>query len=405
VLLGKDVMTRGRRDVIAARIEDRRRQRFERAAFSGISSEEKSRLLHALVHSRGSIFSADLDDDDGATPDPAPGEVDVQMLARVALACLPPSVARPSASASADPLEILGDIMTRHRNRSITAKVKEFLGRRYVLVADNEPAAQLESLRGGARVTAPRSPDRLDEVAAQLFDEMPWQRAAISALWKAARERAGSETPLPPILLYGEKGWGKSTVARRFAELCGRPHVVLDCASAGAALRIAGTEKGWGSACPGVPIETILRQNVADPVFVLDEIDKAGRISSMSGSVSSMQNALLPLLEPGTARDWNCPYFRRNFNMSRISWILTANYLEMVPEPLRDRCVHVECPRPKNTDIRHAALIIAQKHGVQDPEMVADVVGKSISTTGISLRGIERMILRIKSEDERPMLN
>jgi hypothetical protein len=147
------------------------------------------------------------------------------------------------------------------------------------------------------------------------------------------------------------------------------------------------------------------REKVVDPVFILDEIDKSGIMRAKNGTVSSIQDALLPLLEPGTAREWHCPYFRQKLNMTRISWILTANWIDLVPEPLRDRCVHIACPRPSPADREAAVYAIARKSGISDPEIVARVISESISVTGISLRGISRIIQRLIAEDERPMLN
>ena len=134
VLLGPGVMTRGRRDLIASQLEERRRARFDLLAFSGISSEEKSRLMHALVNFRATASIADMydcDDDDGADVESRPGDVDVRMLARVVLACMQKSVAPPITIQFSDPLAVLSDIMTDHRNRSISSTVKEFLGGRY----------------------------------------------------------------------------------------------------------------------------------------------------------------------------------------------------------------------------------------------------------------------------------
>lgn len=398
VVIGRAVMTKTSVQVLAAQIEDRRRWRFEQAVFCGLSPAEKLRLRAELAYSRVD----ELEEVDAADE----GDFDLEMLAKIALSCLPPHIPKPRVGvAHGAALDALRRIYSQHRSASATKRVTSFLSRRYSVVSDTDPAVQLEPLRGGARVTAPQSRDRLDEIAAQLFDEMPWQRDAIGSIWKAARERAGSDMPLPPVILHGEKGWGKSTMARRFAELCGRPHVVIDCASAGAAMRIAGTEKGWGSACPGVPVETLIRERVADPVFILDEIDKSGVVRSKNGTVSSIQDALLPLLEPGTAREWHCPFFRQKLNMSRISWILTANWIDMIPEPLRDRCVHIHCPRPSPAEREAAVYAIARKSGISDPDIVARVISESISVTGISLRGISRIIQRLLAEDERPILN
>ena len=238
---------------------------------------------------------------------------------------------------------------------------------------------------------------------AALFDEMPWLAKPLTVLWKAARERAGSDVPLPPILLWGPPGWGKSTLARRFGEVCGRPSVVLDAGSAGGSFRIAGTEKGWSSAQPGVTVETMIATGVADPVMIVDEIDKAGSArSEKTGGEVSMSNALLPLLEPSTAAAWQCPYYRVRLDMRGVSWILTANDIHKVPDPLRDRCLVIHCPRPAASDLRAAAAAMARKEGIEDPDAVAAAIALSEPQ---SLRAVARFIARIKSESQSPLLH
>lgn len=195
--------------------------------------------------------------------------------------------------------------------------------------------------RSGGRLMGPGTLDEVDALAAQLHVESPWMREVATFLMRHMRDfvRAGGVgLHLPPIILAGPPGIGKSWWARSLAAATGLPSRLIDVGSGTAAFRIAGTEKGWASAQPGMPIETVLATRVANPLMIVDEIDKAGTIYSMRGTASSLTAALLQFLDPGTAPRFECPYARVRFDMSRVIWVLTANDSDRIPPPLRDRC-------------------------------------------------------------------
>ncbi|WP_226783015.1 AAA family ATPase [Oceaniglobus trochenteri] len=192
----------------------------------------------------------------------------------------------------------------------------------------------------GASLSGPSTRDAVYQFAADLHGESPWMRE-VSA-WIMHKMLAhvctgGCGLALPPVILAGPPGSGKSHYARRMAELAGAPSRLIDVGGGSAGFRITGTEKGWGSAQAGIPVETILSTHVANPVMVVDEVDKAGTMQSTKGTSTSLTTALLPLLDPGTARRFECPFHRLPFDMSRVIWIMTANNADHIPAPLRDR--------------------------------------------------------------------
>lgn len=72
--------------------------------------------------------------------------------------------------------------------------------------------------------------------------------------------------------------------------------------------------------------------------MIVDEVEKAGQACSTKGHAFGLAEALLPLLEPLTARRWSCPYYQVKFDMSWVIWVMTSNDCRLLPEPLLSRC-------------------------------------------------------------------
>ena len=140
-----------------------------------------------------------------------------------------------------------------------------------------EEIKRLSVLKNGTRLTSPGNEAWADELAAALHAEMPWMGPCTEAAWHALRRsshRADASLRLPPMILNGPAGIGKSVWARRLADLCAVPACVVEVGSGSAGFRIAGLERGWSSAGPGRPLETILQTGIANPIMIVDEICK-----------------------------------------------------------------------------------------------------------------------------------
>ncbi|WP_303482294.1 AAA family ATPase [Celeribacter halophilus] len=147
-----------------------------------------------------------------------------------------------------------------------------------------------------------------------------------------ASVRRGDLAPrLRPLLLVGPPGIGKSHWARLLGEKLLAPTTVIEATGEPAAFSVTGNQRGWGTAGPGKPLESIISSGIANPVIVVDEVEKAGNIESQKGLRFSLTEGLLPLLERSTAAHWPCPYFRVSFDMSWIIWVMTANSLDGLP--------------------------------------------------------------------------
>jgi len=237
-----------------------------------------------------------------------------------------------------------------------------------------------------------------DEVAAALHAEMPWMGRATETAWHDLRRAARRGTPIKvqSLLLNGQPGIGKSGWTRSLANRVKLPMGQSDAGAGSAGFDIAGVERGWGSSTPGRPVNLLLDHRIANPIFVVDEICKAGAEKSTSGRVFSLTEAMLGLMEPGSARAWNCPYFRVTFDMSHFSWLFTANQLDSLPEPFLSRCQIVEVQDITSAQLHDFALRRGKEMMLSQEalEAVCEALEKAPLMTGrrMSLRDVARML-------------
>ena len=179
-----------------------------------------------------------------------------------------------------------------------------------------------------------------------------------------------------PILLLGEPGLGKTHFAKSLAKVLGTGFELVSMCSLTAGWILSGASSQWTNAKPGKVADALINGEFANPLFVLDEIDKAG-----GDSRYDPLGALYSLLEPVTARRFRDEFVDLELDASHILWVATANDARSIPEPILSRMNVYTIERPDAEGARAIAACIyrelLERHRWKfEPEPRADVLGR-----------------------------
>lgn len=203
-------------------------------------------------------------------------------------------------------------------------------------------------------------------LAAALRAEAPWLGKAIDRIADQAAMQLWAGRPwlaFRPLLLVGPPGAGKTHLARRIGELSGCGSAILSLAGVSSNSELAGNARGFRHAQPCFPAMAMLRAQCANPVIVIDEVEKAA-----CGDMGDPVGTLLGLLERSTARRYFDGCLATEIDLSHVNWILTANRVDRLPAPLLSRVdvVEVTGPGPDHAEVVLAGLwrAVAQDAGL-----------------------------------------
>ncbi len=214
------------------------------------------------------------------------------------------------------------------------------------------PGRDHENLRTTYERMLERGPERFQVKPsgvpdmAGLYEQLPNFTDALDDVKRhvALSQDCGDGLDVTPMLLLGPPGIGKTHFARKLADLLGTGMSLVPMSSMTAGWLLSGASSQWKGAKPGKVFEALVEGQYANPVIVVDEIDKAS-----ADAQYDPLGAMYSLLEHDTAGAFIDEFAEVAIDASQVIWIMTANDERCIPEPILNRMnvFAIEPPSPE----------------------------------------------------------
>ncbi|MCH8504382.1 MAG: endopeptidase La [Ectothiorhodospiraceae bacterium] len=239
-------------------------------------------------------------------------------------------------------------------------------------------------------IEIPRARDILDA------DHFGLERVKKRILEHLAVHKLNPEGKSPILCFVGPPGVGKTSLGQSIARAMGRKFVRASMGGVHDEAEIRGHRRTYIGALPGNVIQGMRKAGTRNPVFMLDEMDKLG--AGIQGDPSA---ALLEVLDPEQNNSFRDNYLGVPFDLSRVMFIGTANVLDQIPGPLRDRMEVIELPgytEDEKVQIARRYLVRRQREAAGLDEQQFEITDAALHrivseyTREAGVRNLDRLI-------------
>jgi ATP-dependent Lon protease len=225
--------------------------------------------------------------------------------------------------------------------------------------------------------------------------EFPHATVAVDLMLRDLRE--GQPVALKPICLVSAPGAGKSRLVRRLANLVRNLYVYRFGASSSSDSHFGGTSKAWSNTEPSVPARAVAQSRTANPMVLIDEIDKAAERNTNG----RLWDSVLAFLDVETACRYRDQSLDSELDLSAVIYAATANDVSKLPPPLKDRLRIIRVPSPTLAHLAPLAAQVMRDIAIEDEARAHDsplagdeleVIGRAWAKAGFSMRKLQKIV-------------